>query len=203
MAASKTIEIYRVLRKRIIEFKYNIDEPINEKTVAEEFGVSKTPAREALVMLVQDGYLKNLPRQGYFINEVSESEYYKLLYLRFTLEKGVVSNIIANCSDEEIDSLYRYCEDTDVTHFEFGMVNRDFHVAMAKLTGNDFLTDAVRTTLERTLRLPSKTLYNQFRKDPHAHHKLIIESLKSRDVEKVHALLRDECRRDDDIDLWF
>jgi len=77
VASSKTTEIYKVLRERIIEFKYNIGEPINEKSVAEEFGVSKTPAREALGMLVQDGYLINLPRQGYFVKEVSESDYYK------------------------------------------------------------------------------------------------------------------------------
>jgi len=115
----------------------------------------------------------------------------------------VVSSIISNCTDEEIDSLQNYCTDTNVSHFEFAIVNRNFHVAMAKLTGNEFLTEAVRTTLERTVRLPSKTLYLQFRKEPHAKHKLIIESLKARDIEKAYSLLRDECRRDDDINLWF
>jgi DNA-binding GntR family transcriptional regulator len=74
---------------------------------------------------------------------------------------------------------------------------------MAKLTGNEFLVDAVRMTLERTVRMPSKNMYLQYRKEPHAKHKLIVESLKSRDVEKVNFLLRDECRRDDDINLYF
>lgn len=203
MNVSKVNYIYEILRKEIISFKYPAGVPINEKTIAEAHGVSKTPAREALNMLVQKGYLIKLPRQGYFLNEVSESDYYKLLYLRFNLEKAVVSYIISNCPDEEIETLYDYCKETDVSQLEYAVVNRAFHIAMAKLTENEFLANAVRDTLERMIRTPSKTLYSRFLKFPHEKHKLLIECLKNRDQDEAFRILREECRRDDDMDLWF
>jgi DNA-binding GntR family transcriptional regulator len=200
---SKADEIFDILRQEIISFKYPVGEPINEKAVAEAHGVSKTPAREALNMLVQRGYLTKLPRQGYFVNEVSEVDYFKLLYLRFTLEKGVVAHIVANCTDQEIESLYDLCKDTEVSQLEYAVVNRRFHIGMAELTGNEFLVEAVRETLERMLRVPSRAAYMRYLRTPHARHKLLIESLKARDLEKANFYLREECRRDDDIELWF
>ena len=56
--------------------------PSKAKDLAEQHGVSKTPVREALSMLVQEGYLKKIPRVGYLLRELSEEEYAKLIYLR-------------------------------------------------------------------------------------------------------------------------
>ncbi len=203
MTESKTFAIYREFKKEIVALKYDANEPINEKDVAEKYNVSKTPAREALNMLVQDGYLRKYPRLGYFINEVSESEYYKLLYLRFTLEKGVIAHIIKNCRDEDIERLYELCKDTEVSYKDYVSVNNRFHIGMASITGNEYLVNAVENVFDRILRRPSPTLYKKFSQTPHAGHKELIQALLDRDIERAIAILRVECRRDDDIALWF
>ena len=55
---SKTDEIYMRLKEELLRLRFRRDEIINEKKLAEQYDVSKTPVREALGMLVQEGYLE-------------------------------------------------------------------------------------------------------------------------------------------------
>ena len=129
--------------------------------IRDRYQVSKTPVREALSMLVQEGYLKKIPRVGYLVREVTEEDYYKLIYLRFTLEKGVVLRIIRHCTEEEILSLREHCREEQVSYQDFGGVNYDFHMAMAQLTGNEYLAEEVRRIFQWTIRAPSVNLYQE------------------------------------------
>ena len=112
---SKAMDVYEKIRDDVVKLRLRTDELLNEKDLAEQYNVSKTPVREALAMLVQDGYLKKIPRVGYLIREVTDEEYYKLIYLRYTLEKGVVQWIIERCGDDEIASLREYCTAADIS----------------------------------------------------------------------------------------
>lgn len=58
---SKAMELYERIKEDVIRLRFRADEIINEKDLAEQHGVSKTPVREALSMLVQEGYLKKIP----------------------------------------------------------------------------------------------------------------------------------------------
>lgn len=195
---SKTSEVYAAIREDVIRLRFRADEIINEKDLAEQYQVSKTPVREALSMLVQEGYLKKIPRVGYLLRELSPEEYAKLVYLRYTLEKGVVLDLIQHCSDEAIDSLRAYCTATDMAYKDFAGINYDFHLAMARLTRNEYLYSSVQNTFDRMIRVPSMNLYTELQKQPHHYHLQLIEAMKARDVERALELIRHECRRDDD-----
>ena len=185
---SKATAVYDLLKQDVIRLRFRRDEIINEKALAERYQVSKTPVREALSVLVQEGYLKKIPRVGYLLREVTEEDYRKLIYLRFTLEKGVVLRIIRSCTEEEILSLRDYCKEERISYQDFGGVNYDFHMAMARLTGNEYLAEEVRRIFQRTIRAPSVNLYQEVREEPHKYHLQLIEH---------------ECRRDDDPDSIF
>lgn len=194
---SKTLECYEVIKEDILRMRIPADQIINEKTLAEQYGASKTPVREALAMLVQEGYLKKIPRVGYLIRQISDEEFAQLSYLRFTLEKGVVQWIIHRCTEEEILSLRDCCRETNISYFDFATVNYQFHIAMAKLTGNQYLYEAVQHVFNRTIRRPSESLYAEIRENPHLYHLQIVEAMRLRDEEKALALIRHECRRDE------
>ena len=200
---SKTDEIYMRLKEELLRLRFRRDEIINEKKLAEQYDVSKTPVREALGMLVQEGYLKKIPRVGYLICEVTNEEYLQLAYLRFTLEKGVVLRILHYCSDEQIDSLRSYCQQTAVEYCDFAGINSDFHIAMAALTGNRFLEVAVRDVFQHMRRAPSVKLYTEVRANPHLYHLQLIDAMRARDEEQTLKLIEHECRRDDDPDSIF
>ncbi len=203
MAESKTALVYKRVLEDILRLKFKFDTPINEKDIAEKYCVSKTPAHEALTLLAENGVLKKLPRFGYFINEISGQEYYKLLFLRFTLEKGVILNIIRSCTDDEIKKLYDSCTEEYCEYEDYALLNLRFHSAMADVTKNEFLRDAVERVFYRMVRAPSYYNYEAWRKAPHRRHRKLIEALLKRDESEAIAILRDECRRDDDVELWF
>lgn len=200
---SKTEELYQILRSEIIRLKFRTDEIINEKDLAERFQVSKTPVREALGMLVQEGYLKKIPRVGYLLRELSQEEYRKLIYLRYTLERGVVSWLIANASDREIASLRKYCTHMHVSYWELAGINYDFHIAMARLTGNEYLFQMVQNTFDRMIRVPSPNLYTEIQGQPHRYHLKLIDAMQARNVGEATWLIWHECRRDDDGDIYL
>ena len=200
---SKAMELYERIKEDVIRLRFRADEIINEKDLAEQHGVSKTPVREALRMLVQEGDLKKIPRVGYLLRELSEEEYAKLIYLRYTLEKGVVQWIIDHCSDTEIDSLREYCQATDVAYREFAGINYDFHMAMARLTGNEPLYASVQNTFDRMIRVPSMNLFAEIQSEPHRYHLRLVDAMKARDKDQALELIRHECRRDDDKDPMF
>ena len=200
---SKATAVYDLLKQDVIRLRFRRDEIINEKALAERYQVSKTPVREALSVLVQEGYLKKIPRVGYLLREVTEEDYRKLIYLRFTLEKGVVLRIIRSCTEKEILSLRDYCKEERISYQDFGGVNYDFHMAMARLTGNEYLAEEVRRIFQRTIRAPSVNLYQEVREEPHRYHLQLIDAMRDRDVETALRLIEHECRRDDDPDSIF
>lgn len=197
---SKATEIYHLLKQDIIRLRLRRDEIINEKALAQRYQVSKTPVREALGMLVQEGYLKKIPRVGYLMREVTEADYHKLIYLRLTLEKGVVLRIIQHCTEEEILSLRDCCREERISYQDFGGVNYDFHMAMARLTRNEYLIEDVQRVFQQIIRSPSVNLYHEVQEDPHKYHLRLIEAMQARDVEAAITLIEHECRRDDDPD---
>lgn len=194
---SKTNDIYEQLKEDLTRLRFRSDEIINERTLAERYNVSKTPVREALSVLVQEGYLKKIPRVGYLVREITEEDYRKITYLRLTLERGVVLQILRKCTDEEIRSLEPLCQDTVVAYSDFGSANFDFHMAMAELTGNEYLADEVRRVFQRTIRLPSKHFYHRISGDLHAQHRALVSALLCRDEEKALAIIEEECRVDE------
>ncbi len=195
--ATMVSEIYEAIKDDIIRMRFRTDEIINEKALAERYTVSKTPVREALAMLVQEGYLKKIPRVGYLVRQISNEDFHQLTYLRFTLEKGVVQWIIHRCSDEQIRSLRDYCRATDITYREFSGENYKFHMAMAGLTQNPYIIESVQHVFDRTIRRPSEALFTELQQQPHLYHLQLVEAMEKRDEAKALDLIRHECRRDD------
>lgn len=194
---SKTQEIYDLVKADVVRLRFRPDDIINEKDLAEQYQVSKTPVREALGMLVQEGYLRKIPRVGYLIRQISNEEFCQLNYLRYTVEVGVVRWILHRCTEDEILSLKEFCRDSSVTYQEFGGINQDFHMAMAKLTGNAYLIQAVENVFNRMIRKPSEVLYAEIQDQPHLYHLKLIEAMRTRDEARALELIRHECWRDD------
>ena len=80
--------IYASVLKDILDGAYPQDAVINEKTLMEEFGVSKAPVREALVQLCSEGFIKNIPRFGYQLVSITPSEIVEMVEYRKVIELG-------------------------------------------------------------------------------------------------------------------
>ncbi len=157
MNSTKANSIFEIIRQDIIDGHYSAGEMINERDLAEKYGVSKTPIREALTSLVSYGFLVKYPRRGYFIKEIDMNEYMDLLQYRFLLEADIAYYIIKTASDEQIRSLYEYTPKVAMTFEEWQEANARFHLALAELTGNKYLINALATVFNQTKRKTSIT----------------------------------------------
>lgn len=195
--------IYKEVKKDIINCKYELDEVINEKAIAEKYGISKTPVREAFTMLVQEGYLIKYPRLGYYVKELKLQEYYQIVQLRFILESGIIRYIISSVSDEEIELLNKYVTEKWVKYEDYYEINMKFHLAMAKLLNNDYITNSLKHVFVLNTRDISTEYYKSVNGDIHKNHRELIELLKKRDEEGSIKMLRKELQRTDDKVIWF
>lgn len=93
LAPRRTIrdQIRSILRARILRQDLMPGERLNESSLAEEFGVSRGPVREALGSLAHEGFLRSEPGRGHFVTELSPSELRELFVILATLETLAVS----------------------------------------------------------------------------------------------------------------
>jgi DNA-binding GntR family transcriptional regulator len=92
-------QVYKALRLRILSGAYSPGERLTELQVSREFGVSRTPAREALVMLTQNGLLKPANR-GFMLPRFSADDIRAVFEIRFVIEPFAVGKIVRETTPE-------------------------------------------------------------------------------------------------------
>jgi len=110
MTLPANISIYKELERRIIEMEYKPGDAIIEKELIEEFNVSRTPVREAILKLQQKGLLDLRPRVGTFVTQV-DLESVKYAYeVKMNLEAFAAELAAVRASDAQIKELYDIIE---------------------------------------------------------------------------------------------
>ncbi len=98
--------IYAELKRAITSFDiYNgsaSEYRLDERQLSEELGVSRTPIREALVRLENEGFVKNIPRRGAFVARKSKKEILEMLVVWAALESMAARLVTEHASDREI-----------------------------------------------------------------------------------------------------
>ncbi len=107
---SANIEIYNELKRRIIELEYKPGATIVEKLLTEEFGVSRTPVREAIIKLSQNGLLEQIPRVGTFVTKIDLLSVKHAYEVKKNLE-GLAAELAAQrANSSEIAELFAIVE---------------------------------------------------------------------------------------------
>lgn len=191
---SMTQRVVDQLREDIINWKYEEHNIITETEIAKAFGVSKTPAREALTTLCMEGFLEKLPNKGYLVRGISVSELQNLFQFRRILETAAVEIAIQSATDKDIGILEELSrqsirEEKDIAYSE---VNYNFHIYIAYISKNTYLISALKnvlTQLRRMLVMDSRHIDGEYRLDRHAE---IVQAIKDRDVEAAIRQITEE-----------
>ena len=97
--------VYQAILNGIFTDEYKPNQIINEQELVQKFGCSKTPIREALVTLCNEGILRSFPRFGYQVVSVSREEAQNILDFRLVLEGGYLLQSIGNITEENLAEL--------------------------------------------------------------------------------------------------
>jgi GntR family transcriptional regulator, rspAB operon transcriptional repressor len=98
-------QVYRNLKKKILGLELEPGRLLSEKTLIEMLQVSRTPIREALVRLAQEGLVDTVPQKGSFISPIDMELVEESIFVRETLERAIVRQACEMLSSERIMQL--------------------------------------------------------------------------------------------------
>ncbi|MEQ1518947.1 MAG: GntR family transcriptional regulator [Usitatibacteraceae bacterium] len=128
-SAGLTALAYAQLRDEIVDGKLLPGEPLYEIHLATRLGMSRTPIREALKLLAQDGYVELLPSRGYTVPKRSHDDLREFFELRAILEAGASRHAALRATDAEIAQLEKLCQryETEKNDEKWTQLGHDFH----------------------------------------------------------------------------
>ena len=193
--------VYGALKQAIIGMEiYASPEPtwIDERQLSERMGVSRTPVREAIAMLEQEGFVKSLPRRGIMVLRKTKREVIEMIQAGAALESMAVRLLIERASDEEIASLRKIFSGFGEGHkpadypSEYSAANLAFHQTLIRLSGSKLLAELTDNIVLHVRGIRQITIGRDDRATRSmADHMAIIEALEKRDVPLAERLSRD------------
>jgi DNA-binding GntR family transcriptional regulator len=185
--------VYEQIRADILACILAPGSRVFENDLAQRYKVSKSPVRDALLRLQEQGLIDVLPRKGYLIRPISIEDAHDLYEMRLLLEKSSIRRACEHASDEGLASLdqFRAVENGDLAHWV--LYNRNFHRHIAQLSGNARMAKMADEVIDQFDRLtfvgvasaPSVAASENFL----AEHCEIIDALQARDRSKVTSLI--------------
>jgi len=193
---------YEALKEAILKMDiYATPEPVmlDERALSERLGVSRTPIREAIAMLEQDGFVKTVPRRGIIVVRRTKAEIVDMIRAWAALESMAARLITTIARKKDISALRDFFKDFNLKdrlpqdHVEeYSKANIAFHQALISLSESPTLVDMTneillhvrgyrQLTIGRTERIASSL----------PEHLAIIEALEERNTELAEKLSRD------------
>jgi DNA-binding GntR family transcriptional regulator len=193
---------YAALKDVIVSmdiYRSRNDIRLDERQLAQDFGVSRTPVREAMAQLEREGFVRSVPRRGVYVVRKTKKEAIELITAWAALEGMAARLITEQASQEDISSLRRMFatfEGGQVrAHLdEYSDVNIEFHQTIIRMSGNSVLIDLAENLFTHMRMLRRKTIGEEDRADKSIRdHMNIIEALETRDTERAEDLVRNHA----------
>jgi len=185
--------IYEEIRRSIIVGHWKSGERLGLETLADRYGTSVTPVREALQMLTQDGLVTNKPHAGFFVTEITLKELNDMLELRGILEVAAVERAAKRITQETLEELEQvhagYTGDDEASTERYVMENRRLHVKIAEASGNQELASQLGRLHDRLARF---FVFVRSGDKMEKRHRDLIDALRNRDVEAARQAIQQE-----------
>ena len=169
---------------------------LDERQLMQALGVSRTPVREALSILEQEGFLRTVPRRGIFIVRKTRRQIVEMVQVWAALESMAARLATLHAPDAEIAKLRHLFDEFESSppseHLsEYSDVNIAFHQAVIRLGGSQLIEDATRNLFlhVRAIRRATITQSDRATRSIIDHLK-IVEALERRDTELAERLSR-------------
>jgi DNA-binding GntR family transcriptional regulator len=172
---------------------------LDERKLAQDFGISRTPVREAMAQLEREGFVRAVPRRGIFVVRKTKHDVIEMITAWAALESMAARLITQTARDEQIASL-RQMFATFVggelsAHLdEYSEVNIEFHQAIIRMSGNGMLIKLAENLFTHMRMIRMKTIGEKDRADRSIRdHMHIIEALEARDTARAEELVRNHA----------
>jgi DNA-binding GntR family transcriptional regulator len=180
------------VRDMIVDGRLPPGERINEVHLSAQLGVSRTPLREALAKLAQEGALRSIPRIGYFVRELSLEEFEQIYDLRPLLDPEAL-RLSGLPSPDRMARLKELNDEIENARDSNAVIDLDdeWHLELIADCPNKVLIDFIKQIIQRTRRYEIALMREKKNVAvATANHKAIMSALKKRDLAAACAALR-------------
>ncbi|CAN7412826.1 GntR family transcriptional regulator [Acidovorax sp. NB1] len=179
-------EVAEQLRQRIFRRELEPGSWIDELKIAEEFGISRTPLREALKVLAAEGLVTMKVRRGAYVTEMSEKDLRDVYHLLSLLESdaaGVVAERATEAQLKTLQDLHAELEAAVADREKFFAINERFHMHLLEMADNRWRSQMV-ADLRKVMKLNRhNSLFKQGRiEDSLGEHRAILAAMLARDA---------------------
>lgn len=186
-------EVYEAVRRDIMDGTFPPGDLLKERELAEKYGVSKTPVREALSLLEQDDLVKVIPRAGYMVTQLTFRDLQEVCRLRVTLEAMAARLAAERISEKELEELEGLTSTSDPG--EARLFNRRFHSVVARASGNSRLAKMIEQLLDDTDRWAALEVAQLTPAVLLIGHQAELEALKTGDPDTAEEAMREHVER--------
>ncbi|HLH25177.1 MAG TPA: GntR family transcriptional regulator [Chloroflexota bacterium] len=199
-AGSLARRAYEALKQDILTCTLAPGAQIFEAELAARYGTSKTPVREALNLLRQEGLVQVLPRRGYLVAPVTLRDVQEVFQLRLLLETAAAELAAEHITEDGLCQLkalvgVRYTYRDRASYARFLRANREFHVAVAEASGNRRLAAFVAKLLEDMERILHLGLdLRDSAEEMAAEHQELVDALLKGDAELARRVVTEQLQ---------
>ena len=190
---------YRALRDVIVSLDV-YGQPgemrLDERRLAQDLGISRTPVREAMAQLEREGFVRSIPRRGVYVVRKTKREVIEMITAWAALESMAARLITLNATVEEIAKLRAMFATFENGQLhakldEYSEVNIQFHQAIIAMSHNRVLIDLAENLFAHMRIIRRKTIGEEDRADRSIRdHMNIIQALENRETERAETLVR-------------
>lgn len=193
-------QVHDGIMKDILDGVYKANEIINEKTLMEKYGVSKTPVREALVQLCGEGVLNNIPRFGYQLTVILPEQIIEIIEYRKLIELGALEISFPHLTERHLNQLKElneeaagivYTKDPRI-HWE---ANNRFHKTLCGYCNNSYIQKSLSDIMNLCTRISIQyftKLWSESRISDGSNHIRLVEALEKGDLLLAKGILADD-----------
>jgi DNA-binding GntR family transcriptional regulator len=174
--------------------------PLGEVELAQRFGVSRGPVREALIQLEREYLVRSFPNRGYFVTTLSEQEFDEIVMLRSVLEPIALRLAREKASSKDIAAIRQRLRDLEriaAKRDQRTYIRKDYelHVAIWELSGRPLLTEVLKRVtapvfvFEAIVEERYRNAGYDVKADAHAH-RILIEYLAGKTGKDAYACLQ-------------
>lgn len=190
---------YAAIKKKIITCEYKPNTILNEVKLCDELEISRTPVREALYRIAQEGLIHIFPKKGILVQGISAVDIRQVYQARSLLEPFVVRAAGPFLSREWLDKMEQRCQEVFESNrgAELSQLDSEFHLHLADHCNNQYIAETIHKLWDQSARIQMCFCNTVCRfDDAQKEHYKVIRALLEKDCEKAATAMEvhiDNC----------
>ncbi|EMY34010.1 GntR family transcriptional regulator [Arthrobacter crystallopoietes BAB-32] len=190
------VRVYEQISADIISGTITPGSALAQEHIAAQYGVSRTPVRDALTQLTLEGLTTLVPGKGYIVNQLDEREIENVFEVRYALESLAVQRAVGSYTPKQLVRLKGLIDETETVDpqdtDELFRLGRAFHLALVAPSGNDYLNGVITSIWNHPIQQRINTTYRQGPQHQAKvihDHRSILQALKDQDIARAIEVL--------------